>query len=59
MIFKGKKELTEINLGKKNIIEIYLGKYLMWQAIRSCFGKGYWIPNLPWINTDIWKNNKK
>lgn len=30
---------------------------LIWQAVRSCFGRGYWINNKPWLNTDAWKNN--
>ena len=34
------------------------GLELVWQAIRSCFGNGYWISNKPWIGKDLWKTNK-
>ena len=30
---------------------------LVWQAISSCFGAGYWINEYAWKNTDGWKNN--
>lgn len=29
---------------------------LIWEAIKSCFGKGYWINDYPWNNTDAWNN---
>lgn len=29
---------------------------LIWTAIRSCFGKGYWIDDKPWIDDDAWKD---
>lgn len=28
----------------------------VWQYIRSCFGKGFWVNGMPWRNTDGWKN---
>lgn len=30
--------------------------YLVWQAIRSCFGAGYWVNKQGWSNKDGWKN---
>lgn len=57
MIIKNGKEVISYYYGKTPLIEMYHGKYLIWQAIRSCFGMGYWINNKPWINTDVWKNN--
>lgn len=57
MILKNGKEIIEINKGVNAFIEIYMGKRLMWELVRSCFGKGYWNNNLPWINDDIWRNN--
>lgn len=57
MIIKNGKEVIEYYYGKTPLIEMYRGKYLVWQAIRSCFGMGYWINSKPWINTDVWKNN--
>lgn len=29
---------------------------LLWELIHSCFGSGYWRNDLPWSNTDGWKN---
>lgn len=56
MIIINGKEIIEVNKGISACIEIYTGKRLMWQLVRSCFGKGYWINDLPWLNDDVWKN---
>lgn len=29
---------------------------MVWQAIRSCFGRGFWNNIKPWSNTDGWRN---
>lgn len=29
---------------------------ILWQAIDSCFGAGYWINSRAWKNQDAWKN---
>lgn len=42
---------------------VYRKGYLIWSNNKntdesnSCFGRGYWINSLPWLNTDAWKNN--
>jgi hypothetical protein len=60
IILKG-HEIIEIYRGLSSeptpIMEIYYGKRLVYQAIRSCFGNGYWINDKPWLNEDAWKNN--
>ena len=56
MIFKNNKEITSIFKGNKVIIEIYKGASLVWQSIKSCFGKGFWINEKPWDNNEGWKN---
>lgn len=56
MIYKNGKEITEIHRGTLSFSEVYYGKYLVWQAVRSCYGKGYWINEKPWLNDDAWKN---
>lgn len=40
-----------------SVVEIYKGARLVWTAIKSCFGKGFWINDKPWLNDDAWKNN--
>lgn len=57
MIYKDGKETAYIFKGDKAIAEVYKGAVLVWQAIRSCFGKGFWINDKPWNNEDGWKNN--
>lgn len=57
MIIKNGKEIIDYYHGKTQIMEIYRGKYLIYETIRSCFGKGYWINDAPFLNTDVWRNN--
>lgn len=56
-IFVKNKEITSINAKNKVITSVYKGVQLVWEAIRSCFGKGYWINNYQWSNEDAWKSN--
>ncbi len=39
------------------VTEIYRGARLVWSAIKSCFGKGFWVNEKPWLNNDAWRNN--
>lgn len=32
-----------------------LGTLKIYEAVRSCFGRGYWIGSKPWIGKDKWK----
>ena len=57
MIYKGGKEVASIYKGNKAIAEIYKGAVLVWQAVKSCFGKGFLINDKPWSNEEGWKNN--
>lgn len=43
--------------GTKTITAVYYGAKLVWEAISSCFGSGFWINNRPWSNTDAWRNS--
>lgn len=56
MIFKKEKEIVAVFRGNKAITAIYRGSRLVWQAIRSCFGAGFWINEKPWINEESWRN---
>lgn len=58
MIIRNGKEITSYYHGQSMIIEMYRGKTLIYEVIRSCFGNGYWINESPFVNTDVWKNNK-
>lgn len=56
MIYKNGKEITAINYGKQAISAVYKGALLVWEAIKSCFGAGYWKNDAPWSNNDAWIN---
>lgn len=56
-IFLKEKEITAVSFGNKVITAVYKGTKLVWEAIRSCFGKGFWINTYSWDNEDSWKNN--
>lgn len=57
MIFKEGKEIITVFRGERAIKAIYRGCQLVWQAVRSCFGVGFWVNEKPWINDECWKNN--
>ena len=56
-ITRGGKTLTARYRGVKKILIVYRGLKVVWQAITSCFGAGYWRNDYPWKNEDPWKNN--
>lgn len=51
-----KKEISAVTAMGKGITAIYAGARLVWQAVRSCFGAGWWNNAKPWDNTEGWKN---
>ncbi|WP_303071489.1 MFS transporter [Bacteroides nordii] len=58
MIYKNGKEITGIIKGGRAITAVYKGAKLVWEAINSCFGKGFWINSKGWSNKDGWKQIK-
>lgn len=56
MIFFGNIELSSVRLGNKVVTQIYRGTKLVWEAIKSCFGAGFWKNDAPWSNTEGWRN---
>ena len=55
MIRYGIREVASRYLGRRAVAEVRKGTRLIWQAIRSCFGAGWWRGDKPWIGTDAWK----
>ena len=57
-----------LNFKAKNIVQmmcngkmwqaLYRNGQLIWQAVRSCFGSGVWMDEKPWIDEELWKDNK-
>lgn len=57
MIIKDNFNISEIYLGTgETISAIYKGDILIWENIRSCYGKGFWDNEKPWSNEDGWQN---
>lgn len=57
MLYKGDKEIVTIYYGRQAIAEIRKGAMLVWAAIRSCFGRGFWVNDKQYSNKDPWRNN--
>lgn len=60
MKYKNGKELVGKHLNGNTCVYIYKivknKVVLIWEAVRSCFGRGFWVNNKPWSNKDYWKN---
>lgn len=56
MIFtQGNKEITAVSLGRRTVTAVYRGARLVWEAVNSCFGRGYWQSARPWRGADGWR----
>ena len=38
-----KVQIPTIYKGRKTVTAVYKGLRLVWQFIKSCFGRGYWL----------------
>lgn len=56
MIYIRHREIYSIFMQSKTVQAVYKGARLVWQAIRSCFGGGYWDDNKPWLDDEGWKD---
>lgn len=56
MIFISNKELESSFIGRRIVTQVLKGVQLIWEAIKSCFGAGFWKNDAPWSNTEGWKN---
>ena len=56
MIYKQGKELTARYIGRRAIAAVYHGAKVVWEAVSSCFGSGFWQNDKPWSNDDAWQN---
>lgn len=57
MIYLNRLEHGALYYGGKVVSTVYNGALIVWSAIKSCFGAGYWNNEAPWSNTDAWKNS--
>lgn len=60
MIEKNGHEIIEIHHNNRSITQVwrYVANVwrIVWEAIRSCFGRGFWTNKMPWLNSDGWMN---
>lgn len=63
MIIRNGLNIKDINKNKGPLKMVYYHGALVWNKDNeiiqgnSCFGSGYWVNSLPWINSDAWRNN--
>ena len=50
------KNIETLYYGKLVIQDIRKGAQTIWEAIKGCFGKGFWRNTRCWINYEGWKN---
>ncbi len=56
MIQKEGHDITGITAKERVIAFVYKAGRHVWQAIRSCFGAGFWVNEKPWLNDEAWRN---
>lgn len=57
MIVINGKEISAVYYGSKEISTVYEGVNVLWELIKSCFGRGIWMSDKLWVSDDLWKNN--
>ena len=55
-LYSREKSVSAIIKNNRYVGAVYRGTQLLWQYIRSCFGRGYWINEKPWSNENGWAN---
>lgn len=59
MLKIGNKDVSQVRVGSRVVTAIYVGARLVWSAISSCFGSGWWINDKPWRDNEGWKRSWK
>lgn len=54
-MYTDNNDIRRIRVYGKVISSVRYGLHVVWQAIRSCFGAGYWRGDKPWVGDDAWK----
>lgn len=50
------KNIESLFFGSTLIQTIKKGSLTVWEYLKSCFSKGFWINTKEWNNTEGWKN---
>lgn len=59
LFVNGGKYVVQVTAYNRAITAIYKGAVKVWEAVRSCFGSGFWNPSKPWMQSEGWRENKK
>lgn len=57
MLMKNGEIAEQLMMNGELIESMWLNGELIYQGLRSCYGKGYWRPNKPWLDNEKWKDN--
>lgn len=57
MLWINGHEFNQGLIGSGPTENMWLNGKLIYQGVRSCYGKGYWRPNKPWLDNEKWKDN--
>lgn len=49
------KRISRIMINGKVVSALWLGAKKIYEAVRSCFGAGFWRGDKPWVGSDAWK----
>ena len=50
------KKISRLYIKEKSISELFANLRKIYTAIKSCFGRGFWINEKPWDNLGSWRN---
>ena len=53
------KEVVAISYGERVIAAVYRGAKLIWMAVSSCFGAGYWDREKGWSREEAWRRDPR
>lgn len=56
MIVWKKTDSSAIRWHGKEIVAVRTDNKVVWELFLSCFGRGFWIDELPWVDTDVWSD---
>lgn len=49
------KRVSRMMINGKVVSALWLGAKKIYEAVRSCFGAGFWRGDKPWVGSDAWK----
>ena len=56
MTFNNDKEVRGIQHLSNVVTSVYHMGNLVWTAVTSCFGRGFWQADAPWSDVECWQD---